>query len=198
MYCTCPNAVIFSSFFYLLWQAWMMHWPGTGSRCTGCILEKYHSLHTRRWQRKADASSPALPGTEGSKLTPSWVRDMAAVTRRIKLQYTVWCWKRFLKLYLLHSIQIVSARNNLYILYNAHPITFGVNVRKISDEAERLPLWMLNENWNWSKFCFRKLAGNTSTGDEMGTSWRKQELAMVLTGLHVQLKLRSKENQKQC
>ncbi|TNN59484.1 hypothetical protein EYF80_030299 [Liparis tanakae] len=85
-----------------------------------------------------------------------------------------------------------------FLQCDAHPITFGVNVRKTSDEAERLPLWMLSKNRNWSKFCFRKLAGNTSTGDEVGTSWRKQELAMVLTGLHVQLKLRSKENHKQC
>lgn len=74
---------------------------------------------------------------------------------------------------------------------------FDVNVRKVSDEAERSPLWMVSVKWNWSKLCFRKLAGNTSTGDEVGTSWRKHELVMALTGLHVQLKLQSK-TEKQC
>lgn len=73
---------------------------------------------------------------------------------------------------------------------------FDVNVRKTSDEAERSPLVMASVNWNWSKLCFSKVAGNTSTGDEVGTSWWKQELVMELTGLHVQLKLR-RENQKQ-
>ena len=80
------------------------------------------------------------------------------------------------------------------VLCNAHPITFDVNVRKVSDEAERSPLWMVSVNWNWSKFCLRNVAGNATTGNEVGTSRWKQELAMELTGLHVQLKLR-RENQ---
>lgn len=78
---------------------------------------------------------------------------------------------------------------DIEILYDSHPITFDVNVMKVSVEAERSPLWMVSVNWNWSKVCFRKLAGNTSTEDEVGTSWWKQELVMELTGLHVQLNL---------
>lgn len=42
---------------------------------------------------------------------------------------------------------------------------------------------------NWSKSCFSAPPGNTSTGDDVGTSVWKQELEMELTGSHVHLKL---------
>lgn len=69
----------------------------------------------------------------------------------------------------------------------SHPMRFDVTVRKVSDEAERSPLWTVSVNWNWSKLVFKKLVGNLSTGDEVGMCWLKQELVMVLTGLHAQL-----------
>lgn len=69
----------------------------------------------------------------------------------------------------------------------SHPKLFAVTVRKASDDAERSPLWTVSVNWNWSKLCFKKLTGNLSTGDEVGMRRLKQELVMMLSGLHVQL-----------
>lgn len=68
-------------------------------------------------------------------------------------------------------------------------------MRKVSVEAECSPLLMVSVNQNWSKLCFRKLAGNVSTEEEVVTCWLKQEPVMELTGLHVQLKL-WRENEK--
>lgn len=74
-------------------------------------------------------------------------------------------------------------------VFDSHPSRFNVAVIKVSDEAERSPLFTVSVNWNWSKLSFRTLAGNVSTAEEveMLTTGSKQEAGMELRGLHVQL-----------
>lgn len=83
------------------------------------------------------------------------------------------------------------AGETLHVLHvrSLYLITPDVNVRNVSEEAERSPLRTVSVNRNWSKLGFRRPTGNASTGDKAGGSRWKQELEMALTGLHFQPKL---------